>query len=677
MKWIFGAAILLLFGMNYWSSHLIEKDLKLLRHDIFDLKDEIKRSQFAEASHLSIKKTDFTHRKNIDPTLPNLLHEVPFFAKTLPELLGANFVPKGTRRESMLGHPEHLHPFNHFRDISSFWGLCILSIAESQFGKYETFVPQAAIKIEERKRTDNSELTEFWVHLRDGIFWEPLLQDNFPSDLVLADHFLKRHPLTAYDYKFHFDAVMNPYVSEPKAASLRTYLGDIEEFRVIDDLTFVVRWKTTIPKGETTPKVKYTAFSLTCSLIPLPTFVYQYFADGEKIVNDFDPETYRKNSVWAQNFTHHFAKNVIPSCGAWLFWRMDDEGIKFKRNPRHFNPYAVLVDELHYTFKQSPESMWQDCKAGKADLCQLAPSQLPELDKFIKSSLYHEQVQKGEKLKEIDFVEQSYFYIGWNQKTPYFQNKNVRIAMTQAIDRERIIAQNLNDMGVPITGPFFCYSPSYDASCPAWAYNPEEAKRRLTQEGWVDLDGDGIREKMINGEKVPFQFSLIYYSKNLSTKAICEYIATSLRGIGVQADIRGLDITDMSHAFEDKTFDAIFFGWALSTPPEDPKQLWYSAVAGEKGSSNAIGFSNPEIDRIIDELQYEYDKDKRKELYHTFHRIIHEEAPYTFLYSPKRQLLYREYVHNLFIPRERQDLCPGAVISEPDLRVIYMTRDTK
>lgn len=672
MRTLFGIVCLILFGMMYWSSHLIENDLKAMRRELKEVKEEIKRAQFS-AQLSSDQEAKTLKRIHIDAKYPNLLHEDPFFAEALPKLLGAGFVPKGIRRESILGQPEHLHPFNHFREISTFWSKCTLTIAETQFGKYESFTPSAAIKIEERPRKDHPELSEYWVHLRDGIFWEPLREENFPSDLQLDSHFLKRHPLTSHDYKFYYDAVMNPNVSEPKAASLRNYIGDIESFEILDDLTFIVRWKTTIPKGKDLPLAKYTAFSLTCGLQPLPCFVYKYFADGQKIVeDDSDPDTYRKNSVWSQNFTHHFAKNIIPSCGSFLFWKMDENGICFKRNPNHFNRFAVLVEELHYNFKQSPETMWQDCKAGKVDLCQLAPNQMPEFDNFLKSAMYESQVQKGAKLKEINFVEPSYFYIGWNEKTPYFQNRNVRLAMTQAIDRERIISQNLNDMGVPITGPFFRYSPSNDESIKPWPFDPEQSKRLLASEGWVDLDGDGIREKMMDGKKVRFEFSLLYYAKNLATKAICEYIATSLKEVGVIANLRGLDITDLSHSFEDKTFDAIFFGWSLGMPPEDPKQLWYSAGASEKGSSNAIGFSNPQIDNIIDSLQYEYDKEKRLELYHTFHRIIHEEVPYTFLYSPKRQLLYREYVQNIFIPRDRQDLCPGAVVSEPELQVLFL-----
>jgi peptide/nickel transport system substrate-binding protein len=155
---------------------------------------------------------------------------------------------------------------------------------------------------------------------------------------------------------------------------------------------------------------------------------------------------------------------------------------------------------------------------------------------------------------------------------------------------------------------------------------------------------------------------------------ICEYIATSLREIGIDCQFAGLDVTDLSRQFDDKNFDAIFMGWKLGTPPEDPRQLWHSSGAKEKGSSNMIGFSNPKIDEIIDNLNYEYDKDKRILLYHRFHQIIHEEEPYTFLYTPKMRLLYRQHVKNIFIPRERQDLIPGANIPEPNTQAIWLEK---
>lgn len=686
LRFLFGLGLVIILGMIYWSSILQEKDLKSLQKQVIELTKEVKgvrleaqklkTRSLTQSNQEGVSKEQISSRSWIDPQYPNQLVEDPFDQVTLPEILGKDFIPQGIRREALLGKPEHLHPFNGFHDVANMTSMCSGSVAQLQFGKYETLSPSMAIKVEARPIPEAPTAVEYWVHLRENLYWQPLAQEHFPDGLQLSPHFLQKHPVTANDFKFFYDAIMNPNISEPKAASLRNYYSDIEELRVIDPLTFVVRWKrqlTSSSESGEIPKIKYTALGLTGSLQPLPEFVFKYFADGQKILDDDqDPDTYRYNSVWAQNFSHHFAKNIIVSCGPWIFNGMNEEGIKFKRNPDYFDPYAVLVEGLHYTFKESFDAIWQDFKAGKIDLCVLAPNQLAEMETFLKSDVYKEQVKKGLKINELDFVDKSFYYIGWNEATPYFSSQKARLAMTLAIDRKRIIEQNLNNMGVTITGPLFCYSPAYDSSIQGWPYDPLEAQKLLDEEGWIDINGDGIRDKMIDGKRVPFRFSLVYYAKNVSTKVICEYIATALKDIGVDCQLRGLDVTDLSHAFEDKDFDAVYMGWTLGTPPEDPRQLWHSSGAKEKGSSNAIGFMNTEVDHIIDELNYEYDKEKRNLLYHRFHQIIHEEAPYSFLYSPKRRLLSRNYVKNLFIPRDRQDLVPGADIPEPDFRVIYL-----
>jgi peptide/nickel transport system substrate-binding protein len=682
VKGLFGAIFLMLVGMLYWSSLLQEKDLKTVRHDMKELRTEVASlgQRLSRELH-TLQNAAVVAQKQSSPTsssYPSLLEEDPYLTTTLPQLLGENFHPHGILKRALIGKPDSLHPFNNFRDVSEMIGMCTPQVANLKTGCYETMAPEMALRFEARPCFENPQNHEYWIFLRDDVFWEPLNADHFPETLELDPHFFKKHPVTAHDFKFFYDAIMNPYMHEGKAASLRTYFSDIEKFTVINDTTFVVRWKafpTHTAEGEEVHRVKYTSLSLTGALQPLPRFVYQYFADGQKIIEeDDDPDTYRKNSVWAQNFSHHWAKNVIVSCGPYLFDGMSEEGISFKRNPNFYDPYAVLIDGVKFTFKESLDAVWQDFKAGKIDLCTLSSNQLIELNDFLKSEEYQVQQHNHQAIERLNYVDLSYYYIGWSQLKPFFRDENVRKAMTLAIDRRRIIEQNLNMMAVDITGPFFRYSPSYDAEVPSYPYNPEEARRLLEEAGWSDIDGDGIRDKIIEGEKVPFRFKLHYFVKSLSTKVIAEYIMTALREVGIQCELSGLDIADLSRQFEDKNFDAIFMGWRHGTPPEDPRQLWHSAGAKEKGSSNAIGFVNQEIDKLIELLSYEYDKSKRVTFYHQFHKIIHEQAPYTFLYTPKVVLLYREYVHNLFIPREKQDLIPGANIPEPNLQVIWLAK---
>jgi peptide/nickel transport system substrate-binding protein len=424
--------------------------------------------------------------------------------------------------------------------------------------------------------------------------------------------------------------------------------------------------------------MKYLSKSLTGSLRPLAGFVYKYFADGTKIIqDDSDPSIYRTNPIWAQNFAHHWAQNVIVSCGPWLFDGMTDRGIRFKRNNDYFQPLATLVDSYEIKFKNSPDSIWEEFKSGSLDLFEIPPHLLPEYQRFLLSRPYQIQKSTAHGIKRLDYLSRSYTYIGWNEARPLFQSKKVRQALTLAIDRDRIIRQYLNGMAVPTTGTFFPSSPSYDSTITPYPFDPEQARHLLQEEGWFDSDGDGIIDKNIDGVQQPFSFNLTYYVKNPTSKSICEYISGALKKIGIRCNLNGVDIADLSAVFDDKDFDALLLAWALSSPPEDPKQIWYSTGAKEMGSSNAIGFANEEVDWIIDQLEYEYDTRKRIELYHRFDRIIHEEQPYTFLFVPKTALIYRDYLQNVFIPEHRQDLIPGANVGEPIPALFWIKKEEK
>ncbi len=683
-RFTLGFGLFAFMAMLYWSSLLLEDDLKEVQSDVEKVQENLQdvlletqkmRHELLQAIRQGQQTTRTQAasslpvvmgvRPHIDPSLPNLLEEDKFYAETLPQLVGPNFRPKGTRRAATIGKPANLHPFSNWAQISEWNSMCQGSVATAQFGKMGTFAPDMGIKIEQR--SDSRGRTEFWVHLRDDLYWEPLDSRHFPDSVDLAAHFRHRHPVTAHDFKFHFDAVMNPHVDEAGAASLRTYLSDIEEIRVVDDLTFVVRWK------EVNGKVKFTAKMWTGALTPLATWIYQYFPDGTKIVDgNEDADTYRTNSVWAQNFGQHWARNIIASCGPWIFDGFTDEAIRFRRNPAYYNPYKVLVENYEVRFRESPDAIWQDFKAGKIDTYALRPEQLIELEDFYADDQYEKQSDLGLKINRLDYMGRTYSYVGWNQATPYFSSTKVRRAMTMAIDRQRIIEQNLNGMAVSITGPFFLASPSNDPSIRPTPFNLKEARRLLEEDGWYDSDGDGVIDKEINGKRVPFRFSLTYYVKNPTSKANAEYLATALREVGVECHLNGVDLADLSSSIDEKSFDALFLAWGLGSPPEDPKQLWHSEGAKEPGSSNHSGFANAAADEIIEKLHYEYDEEERLKLYHRFHAIIHAEAPYTFLYTPKSILLYRDYVKNVFIPAERQDLVPGANSPEPSSEVFWL-----
>ena len=649
-RFVLGLGLFAFMAMLYWSSVLLEQDLKFVQSDLQEIKNELLTIQGSLAKIPADIIKSLPEHSSLEgiPNAPspslsngqsssNLLSPDPFYQETLPKLLGPHFKPSGIRKEASIGKPNNLHPFSNWLEVAVWNALCTVALTSQKVGIYETYSPEMALSMELRRTEEG--IPEYWLHLRQDIFWHPLNPLHFTENIELAPTFLHRHQVTAHDFKFYFDAIMNPHVEEEQAVALRVYYNDVEEIRVLDDFTLVIRWKTQKVKnkeGKERDQMKYLAKSLTGSLRPLPRFVYQYFADGTKIVeDDTDPNTYRTNPIWAQNFSHHWANNVIISCGPWLFDGMTEREIRFRRNSDYYDPYAALVESLEIKFKDSPDGIWEDFKSGALDLFEVPPNLLAELDQFLNSEPYRKQAEQGLRVKRLDYIGRSYNYIGWNEARPLFKSRKVRQALTLAIDRERIIRQNLNGMGVQTTGTFFRFSPSYDPTLKPYPFDLDLARQLLQEEGWYDVNGNGVISKLINGQRVPFRCKLTYYVKNPTTKAISDYIATTLKEIGIDCNPNGVDMADLSAVFADKDFDAVFLGWALGTPPEDPKQLWYSKGAKEKGSSNAIGFANEEVDRIIEQLEYEYDPQKRIELYHRFDAIIYEEAPYTFLYTPK------------------------------------------
>lgn len=695
---VLGLGLFAFMCMLYWSSTLIEDRMETIRsemaqtkNDLYTLRTDVEKSNTeiletiaqrcafsaSKASELSVPDTTQHQSAQSSAQYPNLLVPDPFFHTVLPKLLGKDFVPHGIQQVATVGKPDNLHPFSNWAQVSAWQGMCGIAVAKSKFGMYETLSPDMALRMEERKNAKSGK-PEFWIFLRDNVFWQPLQQRFFSSDLHLAAHFLHKHQVTADDYKFFFDVMKNPYVQEQGAVSLRTYYDALEEIEIVDKLTFIVRWRTKEIKnreGKMVPTVKYIAKQLTGGLRPLAGFVYKYFADGTKIIqDDAAPDTYRTNSVWAQNFADHWAKNIIVSCGPWSFEGMNDRQIEFKRTRDFYDPLGALTEGIESEFKDSPDNIWQAFKANRLESYNLQPDKLAEFKTFMASDSYQQQAQKGDTINRLDFVGRSYSYIGWNQVRPYFKSPKVRRALTMAIDRRRIINEYLSGLGVEVTGTFARSSPAYDPSITPWPFNPQEARRLLEDEGWYDSQGVGIIDKMVDGQRIPFRFSLTYFVKNPTTKSVCEYIATALKEVGIDCRLNGVDIADLSAVFDDKSFDAVCLAWALGVPPEDPRQLWHSSGATEKGSSNAIGFSNVEVDKIIDALDYEYDSKKRLALYHRFNAIIHELQPYTFLYTAKTAFLYRNYLKNVFIPAERQDLVPGANMAEPDSSIFWLDR---
>jgi len=125
-------------------------------------------------------------------------------------------------------------------------------------------------------------------------------------------------------------------------------------------------------------------------------------------------------------------------------------------------------------------------------------------------------------------------------------------------------------------------------------------------------------------------------------------IRDDLQRVGIHMRIKSAEWSVYGDQIDSRDFDACSFYWNGGIE-SDPYQLWHGSQAGREGSSNIPGFANDEADALMEEARRTLDFEKRTALYQRFHRIVHDEQPYTFLYCPNAKLAQPKRYQNVIV----------------------------
>jgi len=392
------------------------------------------------------------------------------------------------------------------------------------------------------------------------------------------------HPFTAHDVVFSFERIRDPKVD---AAHLRNYYQDIINVKALDDYTVEFFYR----------RPYFLALEF-CGGIPIvPAHLF-------KPGDDFNAHPIGRHPIGTGPY--RFAK-----------WETGKE-IVLVRNDDYWGNKPYLK-KIVFKFITDSTVALQVLKQGGLDLMGLRPIQW----------VYQTRGKRFRAhFRKLSYYLPQYSYIGWNMRKPWFRDRRVRQAMTMLIDRKTILEKLLFGLGTIVTGPFYVNSPDYDRSVRPYPYDPNRAVQLLEEAGWVDHDGDGIRDK----DGMPFRFEFLISAGSRFAEQLATILQESLRDVGIEMRIRKLEWATFIQKIQSRDFDACTLGWSLGWE-SDPYQVWHSSQA-DKGS-NFVGFVNNEADRIIEEARREFDAEKRHALYHRFHEIVHYEQPYTFLFTMK------------------------------------------
>jgi nickel transport system substrate-binding protein len=157
------------------------------------------------------------------------------------------------------------------------------------------------------------------------------------------------------------------------------------------------------------------------------------------------------------------------------------------------------------------------------------------------SSESYEQMKntKGFGVKVDEKTMQTY-YMGYNLSNPIFNNKVVREAITSAIDKENIVNIIYGGLYEKADTFFSKTLPYCDVEQTVYGYDLDKANKLLDEAGYVDTDGDGIREK--DGGNMAADF--LYQTGSASDDDMVVYICDQLKKIGIQLTPKSAPMMD-------------------------------------------------------------------------------------------------------------------------------------
>lgn len=229
-----------------------------------------------------------------------------------------------------------------------------------------------------------------------------------------------------------------------------------------------------------------------------------------------------------------------------------------------------------------------------------------------------------EKVEIYRFYELAYNFIPWNNRDPVLADARVRRALTMCLDRRLIIEKLYYGTARMISGPFTPNHWAYNPAVPAIEFDPAAARNLLREAGWVDSDGDGIVEK----GGTPLEIEMLVGAGDTSSANVLQIFQNDLQTAGVRLNVSRLDAATMFGRVLAGEFQGAMLAWSLDLDP-DLFSLFHSSQFPPSGQ-NFVFYSNPEVDRLIEEGRTEFDQARRTEIYRELHRILAEDQPYTW-----------------------------------------------
>jgi peptide/nickel transport system substrate-binding protein len=437
-------------------------------------------------------------------------------------------------------------------------------------------------------------MSESWEVSEDGLTWTFHLRDG----VVWSDG----DPVDAADFKFTYDAIGSDLVETPRKDNLE----GIESIETPDPLTVVVQYS----------EVRCDAIG-NLGLAWLPSHLYA--ADFSDIMeNELNEEP-------------------TVSAGPMKFkaWTRDDN-LTVERNETYWEG-SPNMEGMIYKVVPDPGAQLAQLQSAEIDIMGVQPNQLATAQSIADTEIFN-------------FQDDGYDYIALNLANPenalagedetgnlieqdphpILGDVKVRQAIAHSLDYQTIIDQVYLGQGYQIAANVLpAISWAYDDSIQPYAYDLDQAGALLDEAGWVDSDGDGIREK----EGQTLSLSLVTNAGNTTREDLGALVQDQLGQVGFEINLEIIDFGVMVEQMLGQTYDMVIIGWTgTGTDPND-ENLWSTEYDTPGSGFNFVSYQNPEIEELLDQgvSVPGCATEERAPFYKEIQQIIHDDVPYVFV----------------------------------------------
>lgn len=410
-------------------------------------------------------------------------------------------------------------------------------------------------------------------------------------------------PITAEDVEFTFNLVLaSNYSDKLDKWGLRKY---IEYVKAVDAKT--VEFKLKEPYAPA-------LFYIGAIIYPLPKHIW----------SKVDPLTFKnlENPVGSGPFK--FAKYTS---GVSIELIVNDK--YYRGRPK--------IDKIVVVLYKSTDALMLDLMAGNIDAMTavtVAPELVPTL-------------LRDPNIRVVELTHSaSLRWIGFNLDKYPFSIREFREAIAYTVDKQAIVNTVLLGYGYPAADGWLqpLFGGWYNPSVTYRKQNLTKAKEILDKLGFVDRDGDGIRETP-NGTKL--SFSILTISGRAEFERSAELIAGWLSKVGIEAKIEAQSLGTVDEREGRGNFDIGFMGMGMSRTTEIDYYIYerfHSLQAppiGEYAGRNWFRYRNPEMDQLLEQQRRTLDPEKRREIVWKIQEIVARDLPALTLYMKTSLVAYR------------------------------------